>query len=669
MIQSKLMFFLVFLTLLLQNVTADRTKDRIYDDIKGAAACFRRMNATHQTGCSSDREGSTGIVYLIEELTDLKTLLNHGSGQSYIPLMPIDVLNEEGGALLKNSPKISGLLLFKDNQTIIQHYSHEDKCPNRNFNQEKTCEVNWNRYGTNILNENFNFPIFLVTNNTELGNLKKCFFKFNNVSIETHHARALCSVELSSFMFAAINTPTCLRRSSPFFNLNTVKLCDPLGSSNVWASLYPLGNTSDIKYPDGVKNIIVTARLDTTSLFADQEKGAINPISSFVTLMYIGGELKKMLADFKDYKKNVIFLLLSGESYDYIGSQRFVYDLNAGLFPSGDFSNENETIKNLTPDDIDFVLELNQLGNIKNEFYVHLNQKIDFLKKLQKYKANLNVKESFGNLPPSSLQSFLKSNITGIVISDHNESYSNHFYNSILDDSNNLKYEYYENFEEIPKESIQYYTARLGRVVVNSLYEEITGNPASESSLNVELTNELFNCYLKNATCKIHNAVAKKRLRDTQLNLYVGVTVSRSILVAYAGLTLSWLTGDIYDDSGPCPGKMNSYLFKYYNMSKSWDELNTTICYRSCMNLTEAVSPAFIIKDYDWSSNEYSSWTESVWRELSVRMFLRPSPSHEKMTFAIGAMVMALSFIFVYFVSSRSHVLFSGVETSTPTRC
>lgn len=94
-------------------------------------------------------------------------------------------------------------------------------------------------------------------------------------------------------------------------------------------------------------------------------------------------------------------------------------------------------------------------------------------------------------------------------------------------------------------------------------------------------------------------------------------------------------------------------------MSRSIDNLNETACYRTTLNLTKAISPAFIIKDYDWSSGLYSSWTESSWQDISVRIFLRPSAAHETMTIAIGSMVFIFSMVLVYFIKSRSHILFA----------
>lgn len=79
---------------------------------------------------------------------------------------------------------------------------------------------------------------------------------------------------------------------------------------------------------------------------------------------------------------------------------------------------------------------------------------------------------------------------------------------------------------------------------------------------------------------------------------------------------------------------------------------------------------SFIISDYDWSSGKYSSWSESTWAEINIRMFLRPSPAHEKMTLAIGSISLIFSFIFVYFVKSRSHILFTEIiPTDAPADC
>lgn len=62
--------------------------------------------------------------------------------------------------------------------------------------------------------------------------------------------------------------------------------------------------------------------------------------------------------------------------------------------------------------------------------------------------------------------------------------------------------------------------------------------------------------------------------------------------------------------------------------------------------------------DYDWSTGRYSTWTESTWKELNARIFLKPSASHEAFNLAIGFVVMLISFVLVFLINSRSDVLF-----------
>lgn len=86
------------------------------------------------------------------------------------------------------------------------------------------------------------------------------------------------------------------RRSNIVTNLNPVKLCDPLGDSNVWSALFPLvegpeNNTKPIK---DFKYIVVAARMDTTSLF-EKTVGAESPVTGIVTLLTVAKLLKEML--------------------------------------------------------------------------------------------------------------------------------------------------------------------------------------------------------------------------------------------------------------------------------------------------------------------------------------------------------------------------------------
>lgn len=76
------------------------------------------------------------------------------------------------------------------------------------------------------------------------------------------------------------------------------------------------------------------------------------------------------------------------------------------------------------------------------------------------------------------------------------------------------------------------------------------------------------------------------------------------------------------------------------------------------MNFSEALSPAFVIENYDWSSGTYSSWSESVWQQFSVRIFLKPSRRHEVITLVSGILVFLISFVIIGWFSSKSDMIF-----------
>lgn len=73
-------------------------------------------------------------------------------------------------------------------------------------------------------------------------------------------------------------------------------------------------------------------------------------------------------------------MLFNGETYDYIGSQRMVYDMLHGKFPVVTSDTENP-VPAIALDDISLYIELNQLSNSGNVF-VHF--KNDDLKVTQR---------------------------------------------------------------------------------------------------------------------------------------------------------------------------------------------------------------------------------------------------------------------------------------------
>ena len=89
-------------------------------------------------------------------------------------------------------------------------------------------------------------------------------------------------------------------------------------------------------------------------------------------------------------------------------------------------------------------------------------------------------------------------------------------------------------------------------------------------------------------------------------------------------------------------------------------------CYQTTVDTTEAASPAFldgVMEDYDWSSGKYPTWTESIWKVISGRLFLQGSPAHDHGIFAMGIIILVVSMVVVFWLDKNSAIIFTQQKT------
>ena len=88
--------------------------------------------------------------------------------------------------------------------------------------------------------------------------------------------------------------------------------------------------------------ILVTAKMDTLTMFDQVETGFDSPSSGIVTLLAVAENLTKKIKTlpFKNGIQNILFLLIQGESFDFIGSTRLVHDMVNLSFP---FNNSDKS--------------------------------------------------------------------------------------------------------------------------------------------------------------------------------------------------------------------------------------------------------------------------------------------------------------------------------------
>lgn len=675
---------------LIGNADADRFLDKMYTNIE-SSICFRRLNGTHSTGCSSSLRGSVGVLHLIEGSHDFEFVINSPPAPPYTLVVPPRLFTRENILNLtqKAAHNIAGIVLI-ENRTNVFSFSHESRCPNEygGLLKEQTCNRNdatksWNPYGTGLLHENFPFPIIYVQDSKYIANITNCYRKFNAFDPSNQHKRSLCAIQIKSFMSAAVNSEVCMRRTKNVGTaVNPPRYCDPLQGNNIYATLFPRTIVDkmdkDIKTDESI--IIIASRIDTTSMFDGLGLGAMDSLVPAVTVMSVAHTLAKMFADESDFARpNILFMFFNGEAYDYIGSQRFVYDMEHGDFPSAASQTHPIRLEN-----IKFFIDIGSLDSLNSTTIFHYDDFAaaeDFTNLMKKYNesSGFNIvinKNKTHSLPPTSAQTFLRDNQTFPAVILYSEKNKNRFYHSVYDDVNNINFEYKNtskdftiltNIKTLPlnfkADSIQIAIRNFASLIAFTIHEMVTAKTYdNDLGANPYLIDELLHCYLESAKCPLFLAAVKDpkvlHVQPTPLQRYISVqsTMARETF-AWTYSVLGFLTGR------PAP---NHVVDNCTQLPLAWyagfDGKGQ--CYLTTQNYSDAYSPAFILDNYDWKSGRYSTWTESTWSEINVRIFVKPPLSQEAFTLAIGFAVLLISFLVVFIINSKSEVLF-GESTSS----
>nr|XP_020740691.1 nicastrin isoform X2 [Odocoileus virginianus texanus] len=452
-------------------------------------------------------------------------------------------------------------------------------------------------------------------------------------------------------------------------------VCDPLSDYNVWSMLKPINVSGTLEPGDRV--VVAATRLDSRSFFWNVAPGAESAVASFVTQLAAAEALQKA-PDVTTLPRNVMFVFFQGEIFDYIGSSRMVYDMENGKFP-------------VQLENIEAFVELGQVA-LRNslELWMHtdpmsqknetvLNQVEALLSTLEKSGAavpavvlrRLNQSQP---LPPSSLQRFLRArNISGVVLADHSASFHNLYYQSVYDTAENINVTYPEG--QSPEEDLNFVTdtakalADVATVLARALYQLAGGTSFSDTiEADPHTVTRLLYGFLVRANNSWFQSILRPDLRpylgDGPLQHYIAVSspTNTTYVVQYA---LANLTGKVIDltreqcqDPSQVPTE-DKDLYEYAWVQGPLDANETDRlprCVRSTARLARALSPAFELKQ--WGSTEYSTWTESRWKDIRARIFLIASKELEFITLIVGFGILVFSLIVTYCINAKADVLF-----------
>lgn len=657
-----LLLFLVSNLLTVHEVSARIVYDRMYLQLDAVNACILRLNGTHSFGCTSSRSGNVGVVHVINNNTDLQWILKESKMDAYVVAIFSDMFNFNNLRALNDSERVNGVFVMQSpSRSPLENFSPEDTCPNRYSglanptSKRETCNEKkpWNPFGNMMSMYKWKMPVFFTSDNETINLVKNCY-QMHNLPLETQLERPLCALQLSSHMFAAVDSRTCLRRNNSPYNINPIRYCDPLGDQNIILPLIPLDKPHE-------KYIIVSARLDSTSFFHNLASGSLSTATSLVALLMTSQILTDMIRKSDVHPRtNVLFVLFNGEAYDYIGSSRAAWDMKNGRFPL----KENP----IRIEDVELFVELSQLTWNTGLWYHHLpptKTKTDdplrtfistFNQTAETYKFTKPEELVDTMLPPSSLQNFvaLEPSLPGLVFASYQKQFKNHFYHSLYDNATNPDVDFiYANGTRPAGNDLQAFIAKFSLVLAQTLFKQITvGSKPSELQPNYTLADELLYCYLVSSDCKIFAETGYNKLAlKSSLDYYVSVfglqqnRVTTLTILAMVDLTGTRTNATERDD---CKGQ------------KVWWNAEKRICLETEINVTEARSPAFVEPGYDLASGVYSSWTESSWgQEMEVRMFVKPSAGYEWLVFCIGNSIMLLSLTTVFWIKRNAPELFN----------
>eukprot|EP00123_Amoebidium_parasiticum_P012458 comp21368_c0_seq1/m.29365 comp21368_c0_seq1/g.29365 ORF comp21368_c0_seq1/g.29365 comp21368_c0_seq1/m.29365 type:complete len:657 (-) comp21368_c0_seq1:309-2279(-) len=599
--------------------------------------CWRLLSDQGEAGCQSGSSGTGGPAYLINSNEALSRFLDKVEGGPYAAVIDSSLLTRDSFDLIAKSGHANSIYVIKGNNSA--GFSPSPKSPNALkglYYNDPTKQAAWNAQGGGENFGNVNMPLLLVENASDIAYMLQT--SVPNIDDQGNPTTyPLFAAETNSWMSGALDAATCLRR----------RLCDPLGSWNVWASTKPLQNKEKI--------IMGVATLDSTSLFKSRAYGAASAVASFVTLLMAAEALGKIPAG-EQAPTNIVFALFNGEAYEYIGSSRFAVDMDAGKFPG---------IAGVTisPSEIVGIVEVGQVasrGDSSNPtpLYLHrdpvaasqgaTNQLLSTIQQASTSAGVTSQPAADQNLlPPASLQSFLRwadRNIPGVVISDHDSTgFANKYYQSFMDNGANIGI-------SDPKAITN--LCNVATTVARSLYLAAGGSQPSSNKITANCTN--LQGMLEGAVTAMNNSYMQALYKGSgqcedavqgfnmPVGLYVGVFNSNgppcisSAYISYLSLAKS-LGTPIANTTADQSGADNCTDHMQGRVATSGQ------CFSSSVNMTGAYSPG--IASYQVVNTSFSTWVESRWDTgtPSARTYFVSSRGEDLTTLGAGIAVLAVS--------------------------
>ncbi|CAJ0574392.1 unnamed protein product, partial [Mesorhabditis spiculigera] len=661
-------------------------------------SCFRILNATHQFGCQTERDGNVGAVIRFTNPAETRLIkecwkARYPDWDGGFAVLIDDILLHEYvhfagmikprsssniALMLQRAPCVRSVLVLPTDlrDPLLGGLSRSDDqlCPNSHSTLYEQCGQ-WNRNGIykteGLVFTDWNKPVVVLKNKTNIDMVSACadaVNKANGTAGDWPIYFPICAINIKVFSYAAGNSALCMSRSEgTTLELdNPVTFCDPLQDYNVFIE-FPARQAAQRKVaPRQGKYLAIATRMDSLSFIPEHSPGEMSAIATIMTVLtaakIVANERTAFEKASNSSNRHVLFSFLHGEAYDYIGSSRMVYDMDHDAFPSP-FNEKLKAQKELIkPEQLEAFIDVQHI--IHGEDYIlHVDDEaykreakltnvlIEAARKslrMQMPKANLT--EKIWVLPPSSAYSFVRRNAPGLqsamVFAQFDEMYQYPRINSMMD----------INHYTLESQLTLKLAIRQGAEALAAMAREYVGVTTAGKRLDDSYVNELYNCFIDSDdwwSCRLFQAVLEPvaSLKPAKLSktTYIGADGHSIIRNIVTGLAVE-ATGRPDATSNVADAEQCDQLNHQQNLYRyTWQrdyKTNTSRCLKSTVFLTKALSPAFTEEGVDLATTKWPTWTEASYtvahsnKQAGPQMFL-VEPSHNELHAMIGAGIFA----------------------------
>lgn len=496
------------------------------------APCFRLMTASDgSVGCSSPQDGVGGLLYHVSTPGELVTFAALHTSHARALLLPAELLDEDGMALLQGTEHLAGVVVLSNGVPPTGGFS-----PAPTVGRGARSAHAWNAAGRSLLDVSTGFPMVLVNGSTS-ETLITLAARNMDLGVDSFPQHAL---QFDFYMGPpSLTSITCIEQQQ----------CLPVGGQSVWGTL------GELRAPDdpGAKDVVMlAASMDATALFHDRALGGQAGASSIAAMLAAVQALSSEGARTRELPRRVAFGLFQGEAWGRIGSRRWLKEVQH--FTCGSYQDAADSatgkkycrgplrtdlsFRKLSFERFAHVLAFDQVGapvELGGSVYLHQDVGVaatSTMAEVVRAAAGTSLPVSVGvgglGVPPSPVDTLLNMNdtVSAGVLSPYDSTYGNRYFASYADDAAN-----------VDVDAVTAFATLLAR----SAYALATGLPANEAAAAVDAVSadleadrdivaQTVHCLLLDSTCEFFQqviGVSQSDLEDIThggpLSLYTGV--------------------------------------------------------------------------------------------------------------------------------------------------